>query len=61
MDRVSDVVGMFFSATVVAAVWLELNRRRKKLREVYDVLDNETKHITIELERMVESAVLKPY
>ena len=61
MDRVSEVVGLFFAATMVAAVGFEINRRRKKLREVYDVLDSETKHIAIELERMVDSATLKPY
>jgi len=61
MDRISEAVGLFFAATMVAAVGFEITRRRKKLREVYDVLDSETKHIAIQLEQMVDSAALKPY
>jgi len=61
MDRVSEVVGLFFAATMIAAVGFEITRRRKKLREVYDVLDFETKHIALELEQMIDSSALKPY
>lgn len=61
MEKISEVVGVFFAAAMVAAVGFEINRRRKKLREVYDVLDTETKCIAIQLEQMVADAVLKPY
>ncbi len=61
MDKVSEVVGVLFAAAMVAAVGFEISRRRKKLREVYDVLDSETKHIAVELEQMVRSGALKPF
>lgn len=61
MDRVTEVVGLFFAAAMVAAVGFEISRRRKKLHDVYDVLDQETKHIAIELEQMVENGTLTPF
>lgn len=61
MDRISEVVGLFFAAVVVTAVGFEVSRRRKKLHEIYDVLDSETKHIAVELEQMVRSSTLKPF
>ena len=60
MERISDAIGLFFAATMIAAVGFEINRRRQKLREVYDVLDHETRHIAIQLEQMVDSEILKP-
>jgi hypothetical protein len=61
MDKVSEVVGLLFAAAMVTAVGFEIGRRRRKLRELYDVLDSETKHIAVELEQMVESGTLKPF
>ncbi len=61
MNQISEAVTLFFAAVVIATVGFEINRRRKKLREVYDVLDSETKHITAELEDMIEQGKLKPY
>ena len=61
MEKVSEVVGVLFAAVMVAAVGFEISRRRKKLREVYDVLDSETKHIALELEQMVRSGALQPF
>ncbi len=61
MEKVSEAVGVLFAAVMIAAVGFEISRRRKKLREVYDVLDSETKHIALELEQMVKSGVLEPY
>jgi len=60
-NKIADVVGLLFAAAMAAAVGFEINRRRKKLREVYDVLDSETKHIALELEKMVQSGTLKPF
>ena len=61
MERVSEAVGIFFAAVMFAAVGFEIARRRKRLREVYDVLDSETKQLAIQLEQMVKDAVLTPY
>ncbi|MGH8551109.1 MAG: hypothetical protein ACRERU_21395 [Methylococcales bacterium] len=61
MEKIAEVVGLFFAAALVTAVGFEISRRRKKLHELYDVLDSETKHIAVELEQMVESGTLNPF
>lgn len=61
MNAISEAVTVFFAAVVITAVGFEINRRRKKLREVYDVLDKETRHIAADLEKMVLSGELTPY
>lgn len=61
MDKVSEVVTVLFGAVVIAAMGFEINRRRKQLREVYDVLDANTKHVAATLEDMVNEGALMPY
>lgn len=61
MSQVSEAVTLFFAAVLIGALGFEINRRRKLLRSVYDVLDKETKHIAAELEQMVLNGELKPY
>ena len=61
MEKVSEVVTVFFAAVIIAAMGFEIRRRQILLREVYDVLDSETKHIAAELELMVQQGKLKPY
>ena len=61
MGQVSEAVTLFFAAVLITTLGIEINRRKKFLREVYDVLDDETKHIAAELEGMVEKGALKPY
>ncbi len=61
MGNASEAVTLFIGALMVAAIGYEINRRQKKLREVYNVLDKETKHIAHQLEEMVEQGRLKPY
>jgi hypothetical protein len=61
MGNVSEAVTVIFAAVMVAAVGYEVNRRQRKLRALYDVLDVETKHIAAELEDMIRQGTLKPY
>lgn len=61
MGNVSEAVTLVFGAVMMIAVGYEIKRRKKILREVYDVLDNETKHIAAELEEMISAGKLKPY
>jgi hypothetical protein len=61
MGNISEAVTVIFAAVMVAAVGYEVNRRQRKLRAVYDVLDVETKHIAAELEDMIRQGALKPY
>lgn len=58
---IGEALSLALAAVVVTATAYEINRRRKKLREVYDVLDSETKHIAAQLEKMIERGQLEPY
>jgi len=40
---------------------IEIKRRRKKLQEIYDVLDSEHRQVVNELDRMVDNGELKAY
>ena len=61
MEKVSEAITVLLAAAIIAGMGFEINRRRKKLRAVYDVLDTETKHIAAGLERMIQEGTLKPY
>jgi hypothetical protein len=58
---IGEALTMFFAAVVITATGYEINRRRKELREIYDVLDSETRHVAAQLEGMIERGQLKPY
>lgn len=61
MGTVSEAVGLFFAAVLIASITFEISRRRKRLREIYDVLDTEARQIVGELEQMVQIGMLTPY
>lgn len=61
MEKVSEAVTVILAAAVIAAMGFEINRRQKRLREMYDVLDSETKHVAASLEQMVQQGALMPY
>lgn len=61
MGNVSEGITIFFAAVLITSLGFEINRRRKKLREVYDVLDTKARHIVSELEQMVQDGMLEPY
>jgi hypothetical protein len=52
---------MVMSALAVGYVVYEIERRRRKLHDVWDVLDEEDALLTEKLEEMVESGELQPY
>jgi hypothetical protein len=60
-ERWSDYFTIFMSALAVGYMFYEIDRRQRKLREVFDVLDAEDAAITERLEDMVESGELMPY
>jgi hypothetical protein len=59
-ERWTDVVMGFVLAIGVAYVAYEVDRRQKKLREIFYVLEGEDRAIFDQLEDMVNSGVLKP-
>ena len=60
-ERWTDYVAIFMSALALGYMVYEIDRRRRKLHEVFDVLDADDARITAGLEDMVASGELRPY
>ena len=60
-ERWSDYLTIFMSALAVGYLVYEIERRRRKLHDVFDVLDADDAHITARLEAMVAGGELVPY
>jgi hypothetical protein len=60
-ERWSDYLTIFMSALAVGYLVYEIERRRRKLHDVFDVLDADDAHITARLEDMVERGELQPF
>ena len=60
-ERFGDIVAMFMSAVAVGYVVYEIERRRRKMYDIWNVLDEEDALLTAELEDMVERGELQPF
>ena len=60
-ERVGDVISLVLGALALGYLFYEIDRRRRKLHDLWDVLDEEDAVLTGRLEDMVESAELRPY
>ena len=60
-ERFGDILTMVMGALAVGYVVYEIERRRRKLHDIWDVLDEEDALLTKKLEEMVESGELQPY
>jgi hypothetical protein len=60
-ERWSDYVAILMSALALGYLVFEIDRRRRKLHEVFDVLDADDARLTARLEEMVASGELQPY
>lgn len=61
MGTAAEAVTVVFAAIFIAAMAFEVDRRRKHLRKLYDVLNIDERKITADLEEMVQNGTLKPY
>ena len=61
MDEEFPILPAVLGLFVATYFGLELNRQRKKLREVFNVFDKSESLIAGALEGMVERGELKPY
>ena len=61
MDQVSGAITAVIGVLVLAAMSYEIRQRRKKLREVYNLLDHEDKALVCELDRMLNNGELQRY
>ena len=61
-DRVGEeVMSLVLGALAVGYLVYEVERRRRKLHELWDVLDDDDAVITAALQDMVESGELQPF
>jgi len=60
-ERFGDILAMLMSALAVGYMFYEIERRRRKLHDIWDVLGGEDAILTERLEDMVESGELRPY
>jgi hypothetical protein len=60
-ERWSDYLTIFMSALALGYLVYEIDRRRRKLHDVFDVLDADDARLTERLEDMVASGELRPY
>jgi hypothetical protein len=60
-DRFGDILTMIMGALALGYVVYEIERRRRKLHDLWDVLDKEDAVLTERLEDMVERGELLPY
>lgn len=61
MNAVSEALTSIFGLVLIAAIGYEISRRRKKLRELYNVLDSEDQLVVADLDEMLKSGQLKTY
>jgi hypothetical protein len=61
LQRWSDYFTIFVGALALGYLVYEIDRRQRKLREVFDVLDADDANITARLEDMVARGELQPY
>lgn len=61
MNTISEALTTLFGFALIGAMAYEIKRRRKILREVYNVLDAEDKHVVADLDDMVRSGALHPF
>jgi len=60
-DRVGEVVSVILGALALGYLIYEIDRRKRKLRDLFYVLDSEDADISAELMGMVDRGELRPY
>lgn len=61
MNQISEAITSVFGLVLIAAIGYELRRRRKRLRELYNVLDHEDLAVVSDLDELLQKGVLKSY
>ena len=61
MEQFNHALTTVFGIALLGAIGFEIGRRRRKLRDLYNVLDAEDKHVVAELDEMVASGRLQPF
>lgn len=61
LDRVGEAISVVLGALAIAYLVYEIDRRKRRLRDLFHVLDGEEADISVDLLSMVESGELQPY
>ena len=61
MNEEVPILPLVVGTCVALFLGYEINRRRNKLRKIFNTFDKEESKIAKALERMVESGELRPY
>ena len=61
LDRLGEVVSVILGALALGYLIYEIDRRKRKLSDLFYVLDGEDADISAELIGMVEHGELQPY
>ena len=61
MNEEIPVLPLVVGSLIALFLGYEINRRRNKLRKIFNTFDKEESKIAQALERMVESGELRPY
>ena len=61
LDRFGEVISVALGALALAYLVYEIDRRKRKLRDLFHVLDSEEADISADLSSMVEPGELRPY
>lgn len=61
MEQVNSVITTAFGLLLMASVAYEIRRRRRNLRALYNMLDDEDKAIVAELDQMLSSGQLQRF
>ena len=60
-DRMGEIVSVVLGALALGYLIYEIDRRKRKLRDLFYVLDSEDADISAELMGMVDRGELQPY
>ncbi len=61
LDRFGEAISIVLGALALAYLVYEIDRRKRRLRDLFHVLGSEEADISAELLSMVESGELQPY
>ena len=61
LDRFGEALSLFLGVLAIGYLVYEIDRRQRKLHDIWDVLDGEDAVLTAALEDMVESGELQPF
>jgi hypothetical protein len=61
LDRFGEVVSLVLGVLAIGYLVYEIDRRQRKLHDIWDVLDGEDAVLTAALEDMVERGELQPF